>query len=54
MAHDEAIARLKALEDNDDFEYAHGEADDILCKLLRELGYDDVVDAYDLVGKWYA
>lgn len=35
-------------------EEEHQEADDILCRLLRELGYVEVVDLYHQVPKWYA
>ena len=49
-----AIEELEELQDSGDVEMAHGEADVILMNLLRELGYDDVVDAYGLVPKWYA
>ncbi|MCP3885125.1 MAG: hypothetical protein GY700_06555 [Propionibacteriaceae bacterium] len=31
-----------------------GEADLILCDLLEKLGCDDVVAAYNKIGKWYA
>jgi hypothetical protein len=48
------IARLKELQESDDLEAAHGEADDILCQLLRQLGYADVIDAWKQVPKWYA
>lgn len=37
-----------------DNEIAHLRADDILCKLLRELGYGDVVSAFEKIEKWYA
>ena len=39
---------------NMDTEDSHAEADRLLCKLLVELGYEDVVAAYQLIGKWYA
>lgn len=48
------IARLQELAKAMDYEIPHGEADDILCDVLRQLGYGDLVDAYDKVGKWYA
>ena len=32
---------------------AHPDADDILCALLRTLGYGEIVDAYDSIDKWY-
>ena len=53
MAKD-AISELKEAKKNGDIEGAHCDADDILCKLIIALGYEDVVDAYHMVPKWYA
>jgi phosphomannomutase len=39
---------------NNDTEEAHGQADDLLCELLRQLGFNSVVDEYEKVHKWYA
>ena len=47
------LKRLKEC-DRYDTECAHGRADEILCELLRELGYSDIVDAYEDIDKWYA
>lgn len=33
---------------------AHSIADDILCAVLIDLGYGDVVAEYNNVPKWYA
>jgi hypothetical protein len=49
-----AIKELKDQQANGDTEMAHGEADRILCDLLTALGYKDVVDEWEKVGKWYA
>jgi hypothetical protein len=38
----------------DDKEILHVEADDILCELLVELGYIELVNAFCKVPKWYA
>jgi hypothetical protein len=51
---EEAINSLKFWQDVEDQEAAHDEADEILCWLLRELGYGDVVDEWSKVKKWYA
>jgi hypothetical protein len=55
---DEAKAQflneLEALQNTSDFEYTHARADDILCQALSKLGYEDIVAAWDEVGKWYA
>lgn len=37
-----------------DAEIDHGRADDILCELLKSLGYAKTVEAWDKVGKWFA
>lgn len=37
-----------------DQELGHLEADEILCDLLRGLGYDAVVDEWKKIKKWYA
>ena len=54
----EAVEKLNAMKHGDDEEIAHGEAENILCELLRDLGYGAVSDAFDgavdRVGFWYA
>ena len=50
----EAIKLLKVEQKNVDMQAAHMQADRILCQLLQNFGYDDVVDEYDKVRKWYA
>jgi hypothetical protein len=37
-----------------DIEAAHWEADRLLCKMLRELGYDEGVDVFEEVKKFYS
>lgn len=37
-----------------DQERDHCEADDILCKLLRAHGHDELVDLFEKLDKWYA
>lgn len=54
MTGKQAIEELKKLQHNDDLEATHGVADDILCKLLIAIGYDDVVKEWEKVPKWYA
>lgn len=54
MTEEEAYAKLKALEFNDDPEMAHIKADDILCELLLSLGCKRVVDEFGKLTKWYA
>lgn len=50
----EAIEEMKKLVNNADYEIAHIEADGILCDVLTKLGYKELVDVYEQVGKWYA
>lgn len=50
----EYIERLKKLQKGGDIEAEHAEADDVLCELLRELSYNEVVDEWEKVEKWYA
>ncbi len=54
MTKEQAIEELKNEQSNGDTEMAHGNADDILCKLLASLGYAEVVAEYEKVSKWYA
>jgi hypothetical protein len=37
-----------------DIEYNHIEADEILCDLLKDLGYQDLVNKFRKLKKWYA
>ncbi|MCW5739684.1 MAG: hypothetical protein KIT67_05895 [Alphaproteobacteria bacterium] len=54
MTRELAIERLQAEASRTDIESAHLAADEVLCDLLKALGYTDVVDAYNKVIKWYA
>lgn len=40
-------------ENNTDYEDAHFTADNILCDTLKALGFGELVDAFDGVGKYY-
>lgn len=40
--------------DMGDPEAAHGDADALLCDLLRELGFDYVAETFESMHKWYA
>ncbi len=47
--------RLISLQsDRTDTERGHVEADNILCELLKELGYSDVVEEFEKIDKWYS
>lgn len=56
MTQQEAIDELKRIteECDGDQEVAHIKADDLLCKVLTELGYPRLVEEYENICKWYA
>jgi hypothetical protein len=54
MTDEEAAAQIKERCSHGDTEAAHGVADDILCDLLKSLGYVKTVEAWEAVDKWYA
>lgn len=35
-------------------EWAHQAADDLMCELLRSLGYEEGVKVFEEMEKWYA
>lgn len=51
---EEKISQLKKLQQSGDTEIAHSKADDIICELLLELGYEEVVTEYHKIDKWFA
>ena len=54
MTREEALEELAEIRLSKDTEGAHVFADAVLCQLLSDLGYDDVVKAYHEISKWYA
>lgn len=50
------LEKLKEVQDEccGDVECRHGCEDDILCELLKELGYEKLVKQYESTHKWYA
>lgn len=51
---DDVLADLARLKDEDGYESAHIEADNLMMEFARIMGRDDITDAFDAVGKWYA
>lgn len=51
---EQILKQLTELQRDNDQEWAHIMADRILCNLLSELGYDDIVEEYTNISKWYA
>lgn len=45
---------MRRINRNNDTEMAHILADELMCKLLRELGYDEGVDIFEQMDKWYS
>ncbi len=54
MTRDKALINLRRLQKSGDTECAHIAADGILCRLLENLGFEDVVDEYYKVENFYA
>ncbi len=54
--HQKSLARLEELvnKKHPDEEEDHAEADGILCDMLNALGYKDLTNAWDKIGKWYS
>jgi len=48
------IQKLKQLQGDGDTEIVHVKADKILCELLTELAYTEVVEEFNKLEKWYA
>lgn len=51
---EDILADLKALRDRRDFDCAHVEADGLMMEFARIMGRQDIAEAFDAVGKWYA
>lgn len=45
---------LKDLQLNQDVELRHQTADQLLCDFLEKLGFKEMVESFDDLGKWYA
>jgi hypothetical protein len=54
ITREEAIQALKDCQVGSDIESEHGEADEILCRVLKSLGETEIVEEWLKVDKWYA
>ena len=54
MSREDFAKKMQELSDMNDTEGAHCEMDDLLCDMLRELGYGEGVDIFEARDKWYA
>lgn len=54
--HDEYLLKMKEIGEKygNDEEVCHGLADDLLCQILNDLGYNDIVEEFEKLPKWYA
>ena len=50
----EYIEKLRKLNELNDTEAEHILADDLLVEILIKLGYQDIVDEYERINKWYS
>lgn len=46
--------RMRELSNSDDIEGRHYEMDDLMCEILKEMGFDELVDIFNETEKWYA
>ena len=46
--------RMKIIQDCKDAERAHGESDDLMCPVLRDLGYKNGVEIFEESERWSA
>lgn len=53
MTPDEFAARMKAIDNEGDWESDHEDADALMCEILRSLGYAEGVAAFEAMDKWY-
>jgi len=54
MTREQAIEQLKKVKQYDDSEKIRSYSNRVLCALLKQLGYADVVAEWEKVEKWYA
>lgn len=45
---------MRCIANSNDPEAAHGDMDDLMCKLLESLGYDEGVEIFKNAKKYYA
>jgi len=50
----ELVYKLNHLEDEFDTEIAHGKADNYIVDFLKEIGFEELADAYESIEKWYS
>lgn len=51
---DTIVTMVEKCLQEDDEETNHENADGILCEFLKKLGYENIVEVYELISKWYS
>lgn len=54
MTPEEFATKMRELSDSGDLEGAHVEMDDLMCEILKSLGYGEGVEIFENTDKWYA
>lgn len=54
MSPKEFAEAMRQIDQDCDVEIGHSRADDLMCAILRELGYEEGVNVFDEMVKWYA
>jgi hypothetical protein len=54
MTPDEFADKMQEIDTDRDIESGHVKADELMCSLLKELGYDKGVEIFNKMVKWYA
>lgn len=51
---EEFKSEMARLANSNDIEGSHGDMDDLMCNVLRSIGYGDGIDIFERAPKWYA
>ena len=54
MTEGEFAVRMREINDTMDTEFGHEVADDLMCEVLRGLGYGEGIGIYEGMDRWYA
>ena len=54
MTREEFKNKMQAIADKEDIEIGHFEADNLMCELLKDLGYGEGVEIFEEMYKWYS
>lgn len=54
MTPEQFKTEMEQIERSGDTEGGHVDADELMCRVLRELGYGDGVEVFERMDRWYA